>query len=104
MSGSNIIPCANPLGISPVLSDSAETFPRTNTSPVENDGRKENRTSESSSNSNITVPEVMRNRAASTGSVLTGRRDSASKTNDNNRGMLFQVSNTKLSFYSHPSH
>ncbi|XP_014478304.1 PREDICTED: TBC1 domain family member 4 isoform X1 [Dinoponera quadriceps] len=97
VSGNSIIPCVNPLGVSPVLSGSAETFPRTNASPVENDGRSENRTSESSSNSNINVPEIMRNRAASTGSVLTtGRRDSASKPNDNNRAMLFQVGRCDL--------
>lgn len=76
-----------------MLTGSVETFPRT---IAENDARDKNRTSESSVNSNITVPETMRNRAASTGSVLSGRRDSASKGNDDhNRTMLFEV-RTKL--------
>lgn len=80
------------LGVPPVLSGSVETFPRTIVSPVENDGHEENRTSESSTNSNITVPDVMRNRAASTGSVLGDMKNSAIKGNDDhNRTMLFQV-------------
>lgn len=100
VSGNSIIPSVNPLGISPVLSGSVETFPRTTANPTENDGRDGNRTSESSTNSNITVPEIMRNRAASTGSVLSGRRDSAIKGNDDhNRTMVFQVQNIKMFFY-----
>jgi len=101
VSGNSIIPSVNPLGIPPVLSSSVETFPRTTTNPAENDGRDENRT-ESSATSNITVPEIMRNRAASTGSVLSGRRDSTIKGNDDhNRTMVFQVWNIrKMSFYS----
>ena len=88
----------NPLGIPPVLSSSVETFPRTTTNSAENDGRDENRT-ESSATSNITVPEIMRNRAASTGSVLSGRRDSTIKGNDDhNRTMVFQVWNIKKIF------
>lgn len=99
VSGNSIIPSANPLGVPPVLSGSVETFPRTTANTVENDGREGNRTSESSVNSNITVPEVMRNRAASTGSVLSSRRDSATKGNeDHNRTMLFQV--CKITFCS----
>jgi len=81
----------NPLGVPPVLSGSVETFPKTIANTAENDDRDGNRISESSINSN-TVPETMRNRAASTGSVLSGRRDSAVKGNDDhNRTMLFQV-------------
>lgn len=84
----------NPFGVPPILSSSVETFPRTTANPVENDGRDENQMSESSANSNITVPDAMRSRAASTGSVLSGRRDSAVKGNDDhNRTMLFQVRN-----------
>lgn len=100
VSGNSIIPSVNPLGIPPVLSGSVETFPRTTANPAENhDDRDENRTSESSANSNITVPEIMRNRAASTGSVLNGRRDSAIKGNDDhNRTMVFQVRNIKKYF------
>lgn len=92
ISGTGAIPTANPLGVSPVLSSSVETFPKVITKTVENDGSEENQTSDSSINSNITVPEIMRNRAASTGNVLNHRRDSASKGNDDhNRTMLFQV-------------
>jgi len=92
VSGNSIIPSVNPLGISPVLSGSVETFPRATINPAENNGRDENQMSESSANSNITVPEIMRNRAASTGSVLSDRRDSAIKGNDDhNRTMVFQV-------------
>lgn len=90
----------NPLGIPPVLSGSVETFPRTTANPAENDGHDGNRTSESSANSNITVPEIMRNRAASTGSVLSGRRDSAVKGNDDhNRTMVFQVYKNFIVFH-----
>lgn len=92
MSGNNISPNVNPFGVPPVLSSSVETFPKTTANTVENDGRDGNQMSESSPNSNITVPEVMRSRAASTGSVLSGRRDFAVKENDDhNRTMLFQV-------------
>lgn len=100
VSGNNIGSNVNPFGVPPVLSSSVETFPRTNANPVENDGRDGNQISESSANFNITVPEVMRSRAASTGSVLNGRRDSAVKGNDDhNRTMLFQVRNIKTSYY-----
>lgn len=99
MSGNSIIPSVNPLGIPPVLSGSVETFPRTTANPTENDDRDGNETSESSANSNINVPEIMRNRAASTGSVLSGRRDSAIKGNDeHNRTMVFQVRSIKQNF------
>ncbi|KAI4498369.1 hypothetical protein M0802_006548 [Mischocyttarus mexicanus] len=51
--------------------------------------------------SNIQVPEVMRNRAASMGSVLTARRDSGPKTGDeHNRTMLFQVGRADLRLIS----
>lgn len=99
VSGNSIIPSVNPLGIAPVLSGSVETFPRTTANPTENDGRDGNRMSESSTNSNITVPEIMRHRAASTGSVLSGRRDSTIKGNDDNRTMVFQVQNIKTFLY-----
>lgn len=100
VSGNSIIPSVNPLGIPPVLSGSVETFPRTTVNPAENDSRDGNQTSESSTNSNITVPEIMRNRAASTGSVLSGRRDSIIKGNDDhNRTMVFQVWNIKISLF-----
>jgi len=98
VSGNNIIPNVNPLGVSSVLSGSVETFSKTIANTAENDDRDGNRISESSVNSNITVPETMRNRAASTGSVLSSRRDSAAKGNDDhNRTMLFQVCNIKTS-------
>ncbi|XP_029168192.1 TBC1 domain family member 1 isoform X2 [Nylanderia fulva] len=102
VSKNSIIPNVNPLGIPPVLSSSVETFPRTTTNLMENDSRDENQMSESSANSNITVPDVMRSRAASTGSVLNGRRDSNSiKGNDeHNRTMLFQVGRIDLRLIS----
>ncbi|XP_039302807.1 TBC1 domain family member 4 isoform X2 [Solenopsis invicta] len=101
VSGNSIIPSVNPLGIPPVLSGSVETFPRTTANPTENDDRDGNETSESSANSNINVPEIMRNRAASTGSVLSGRRDSAIKGNDeHNRTMVFQVGRFDLRLIS----
>jgi len=103
VSGNSTIPSVNSLGIPPILSGSVETFPRTSANSTDNDGRNGNRTSDSSnSNSNITVPEVMRNRAASTGSVLGGRRDSGAKGNDDhNRTMVFEVKNRKQSFCSY---
>ncbi|CAL1684382.1 unnamed protein product [Lasius platythorax] len=101
ISRNNIIPNVNPFGVPPVLSSSVETFPRTTANPVENDDRDENQMSESSANSNITVPDAMRSRAASTGSVLSGRRDSAVKGNDDhNRTMLFQVGRIDLRLIS----
>ncbi|XP_070160738.1 TBC1 domain family member 1 isoform X1 [Polyergus mexicanus] len=101
MLGNNISPNVNPFGVPPVLSSSVETFPKTTANTVENDGRDGNQMSESSANSNITVPEVMRSRAASTGSVLSGRRDSAVKENDDhNRTMLFQVGRFDLRLIS----
>ncbi|XP_011648318.1 TBC1 domain family member 4-like [Pogonomyrmex barbatus] len=58
-------------------------------------------TSESFANSNITVPEIIRNRAASTNSVLSGRRDSAIKgTDDHNRTIVFQVGRFDLRLIS----
>lgn len=100
VSGNSIDSNVNPFGVPSVLSSSVETFPRTSANPVENDGRDGNQISESVANFNITVPEVMRSRAASTGSVLNGRRDSAVKGNDDhNRTMLFQVRNMKTSLF-----
>ncbi|XP_026825677.1 TBC1 domain family member 1 isoform X2 [Ooceraea biroi] len=101
VSGNSIIPSVNPLGVPPVLSGSVETFPKPTANTAESDDHDGNRTSESSVNSNITVSEVMRNRAASTGSVLGGRRDSAAKGNeDHNRTMLFQVGRYDLRLIS----
>ncbi|XP_012217772.1 TBC1 domain family member 1 isoform X2 [Linepithema humile] len=101
VSGNSTIPNVNPLGVPPVLSGSVETFPRTSANSADNDSRNGNRTSESSTNSNITVPEVMRNRAASTGSVLGGRRDSGAKGNeDHNRTMVFEVGRNDLRLIS----
>ncbi|GAB1868963.1 TBC1 domain family member 1 [Camponotus japonicus] len=101
VSGNSIDSNVNPFGVPSVLSSSVETFPRTSANPVENDGRDGNQISESVANFNITVPEVMRSRAASTGSVLNGRRDSAVKGNDDhNRTMLFQVGRFDLRLIS----
>ncbi|KAG7209512.1 hypothetical protein KM043_015597 [Ampulex compressa] len=100
ISGSNIILANNPLGVAPVLSGSVETFPRPLTSLTEKDGHEES-PSGASNSYNIQVPEVMRNRAASTGSVLNSRRDSAARANDeHNRTMLFQVGRQDLRLIS----
>lgn len=68
-----------------------ETFPKTqNPNLAEKEEREENR--DVTNNNSVQVPEVMRNRASSTGSVLNARRDSMARGGDeHNRTMLFQV-------------
>ncbi|XP_066597753.1 TBC1 domain family member 4 isoform X2 [Prorops nasuta] len=98
--GGNIVLPASSLGVASGLSSSVETFPRS-TVNAENETRDENPTQSSASSTNVQPVEKMRNRAASTGSVLPSRRDSAAKPNeDHNRTMLFQVGRNDLRLIS----
>ncbi|OAD60133.1 TBC1 domain family member 1 [Eufriesea mexicana] len=100
VSASGIISPVNPLGLSSILSGSVETFPKAqNANPAEKYEREENR--DVANNNSMQVPEIMRNRASSTGSVLNPRRDSIVKANDDhNRTMLFQVGRHDLRLIS----
>ena len=93
VSGSGIISPVNSLGVPSTLTGSVETFPKTqNANLAEKDEREENR--DVTNNNSMQVPEVMRTRASSTGSVLNTRRDSLARGSDeHNRTMLFQVRN-----------
>ncbi|CAK9812241.1 TBC1 domain family member 1 [Anthophora quadrimaculata] len=100
VSGSGIISPVNSLGVPVTLTGSVETFPKPqNTSSAEREEREENR--DAANNNSMQVPEVMRNRASSTGSVLNSRRDSMAKGSDeHNRTMLFQVGRYDLRLIS----
>ncbi|XP_017788167.1 PREDICTED: TBC1 domain family member 1 [Habropoda laboriosa] len=100
VSGSGIISPVNPLGVPPTLTGSVETFPKPqNASSTEKEEREENR--DAANNNSMQVPEVMRNRASSTGSVLNARRDSMARGGDeHNRTMLFQVGRYDLRLIS----
>lgn len=91
VSGSGIISPVNPLGVPSTLTGSVETFPKShNSSLTEKEGHEENR--DAANNNASQIPEIMRNRASSTGSVLNPRRDSMIRGGDeHNRTMLFQV-------------
>lgn len=91
VSGSGIIPVVNSFGVPSTLTGSVETFPKPqNANFTEKDEREENR--DVTNNNSMQIPEVMRNRASSTGSVLNTRRDSIARGGDeHNRTMLFQV-------------
>ncbi|CAL7947292.1 unnamed protein product [Xylocopa violacea] len=100
VSGSAIISPVNPLGVLPsTLTGSVETFPKPqNASPAEKD--EENRDA-ANNNNTMQIPEVMRSRASSTGSVLNTRRDSMARGGDeHNRTMLFQVGRHDLRLIS----
>ncbi|XP_003706138.1 PTB_TBC1D1_like and TBC domain-containing protein plx isoform X1 [Megachile rotundata] len=100
VSGSGIISPINPLGVASTLTGSVETFPKPqNASLAEKEEREENR--DATNNNSMHVPEVMRNRASSTGSVLNPRRDSMARAGDeHNRTMLFQVGRHDLRLIS----
>ncbi|XP_016911320.1 TBC1 domain family member 1 isoform X2 [Apis cerana] len=100
VSGSGIIPVVNSLGVPSTLTGSVETFPKPqNVNFTEKDEREENR--DVTNNNSMQVPEVMRNRASSTGSVLNTRRDSIVRGGDeHNRTMLFQVGRHDLRLIS----
>ncbi|KZC11928.1 PREDICTED: TBC1 domain family member 1 [Dufourea novaeangliae] len=100
VSGSGIISPINPLGVHPTLTGSVEAFPKPqNASLAEKDEHEENR--DTANNNSMQVPEVMRNRALSTGSVLNPRRDSMARGSDeHNRTMLFQVGRYDLRLIS----
>lgn len=98
VSGSGISSSMNPLGVAPVLTGSVEAFPRSR--ETERDAREESRLAEGSAGS-VPIPDVMRHRASSTGSVLNTRRNSAPRVNDeHNRTMLFQVGRRDLRLIS----
>ncbi|KAF3421065.1 hypothetical protein E2986_11841 [Frieseomelitta varia] len=100
VSGSGIISPVNSLGVPSTLTGSVETFPKTqNANLAEKDEREENR--DVTNNNSMQVPEVMRTRASSTGSVLNTRRDSLARGSDeHNRTMLFQVGRHDLRLIS----
>ncbi|XP_076232000.1 PTB_TBC1D1_like and TBC domain-containing protein plx isoform X2 [Calliopsis andreniformis] len=102
VSGSGIISPINPLGVPSTLTGSVETFPKPqNASLAEKDEQEENRDVANNNNNSVQVPEVMRGRASSTGSVLNARRDSMAKGGDeHNRTMLFQVGRHDLRLIS----
>lgn len=89
VSGSGIIPVVNSLGVPSTLTGSVETFPKPQNA---NFSEKDEENRDITNNNSMQVPEVMRNRASSTGSVLNTRRDSIARGSDeHNRTMLFQV-------------
>ncbi|XP_031840670.1 PTB_TBC1D1_like and TBC domain-containing protein plx isoform X2 [Nomia melanderi] len=100
VSGSGIISQVNSLGVPSTLTGSVETFLKPqNASLAEKDESEENR--DVVNNNSMQVPEVMRNRASSTGSVLNSRRGSLAKaTDEHNRTMLFQVGRHDLRLIS----
>ncbi|XP_017880644.1 TBC1 domain family member 1 isoform X2 [Ceratina calcarata] len=102
VSGNAIISPVNPLDVPSTLTGSVETFPKPqNASLTEKDG--ENRDAANNNNNYaMQVPEVMRNRASSTGSVLNARRDSIARGSgdEHNRTMLFQVGRHDLRLIS----
>ncbi|XP_076675073.1 PTB_TBC1D1_like and TBC domain-containing protein plx isoform X3 [Andrena cerasifolii] len=100
VSGSGIISPINPLGVPSTLTGSVEAFPKSQiTSLAEQNEHEENR--DTVNNNSMQVPEVMRNRASSTGSVINSRRDSMTKAGDeHNRTMLFQVGRHDLRLIS----
>ncbi|KOX68600.1 TBC1 domain family member 4 [Melipona quadrifasciata] len=100
VSGSGIISPVNSLGVPSTLTGSVETFPKPqNANLAEKEEREENR--DVTNNNSMQVPEVMRTRASSTGSVLNTRRDSLARGSDeHNRTMLFQVGRHDLRLIS----
>ncbi|XP_053988184.1 TBC1 domain family member 1 isoform X1 [Hylaeus volcanicus] len=100
VSGSGIISPINSLGVPSTLTGSVEAIPKPqNASVAVKDEHEENR--DAANNNSVQVPEVMRNRASSTGSVLNARRDSMLKAGDeHNRTMLLQVGRHDLRLIS----
>ncbi|KAK0181177.1 hypothetical protein PV327_003483 [Microctonus hyperodae] len=98
-SSSSIISPTTPLGITTVLGGSVESLPPSSNKDI--DTQENAQLIKKGNNSTIAVPEMMRNRAASTGSVLGPRRESAIKGNEeHNRTMLFQVGRYDLRLIS----
>ncbi|XP_063986457.1 TBC1 domain family member 1 isoform X1 [Diachasmimorpha longicaudata] len=94
VSGASIISPTSPLSVT-TLGGSVESLPAPPTEIQESPQAKK------TVNATMQPPEMMRNRAASTGSVLGPRRGSASKGNDDhNRTMLFQVGRSDLRLIS----
>ncbi|XP_033212651.1 TBC1 domain family member 1 isoform X2 [Belonocnema kinseyi] len=91
----------SPLGTTKILGGSVETLPLRHNSISENDEQESKQVPKKSSSSNIQLPDAMRNRAASTGSVLAPRRGSAADASEeHNRTMLFQVGRQDLRLIS----
>lgn len=92
ISSSSVLSPTSPFDVAKTLGGSVETLAPANNNSVEHDGTENVSASKIPKNANTPSPEMMRNRAASTGSVLTARRDSTAKGGDEyNRTMLFQV-------------
>lgn len=88
-----ILSPTSPLDTPKILGGSIETLPAANNNGKENEA---NEGGNQLPKRTMPIPDMMRHRAASTGSVLT-RRDSTLKgVDDHNRTMLFQVSGQKL--------
>ncbi|XP_012265236.2 TBC1 domain family member 1 isoform X2 [Athalia rosae] len=102
ISASSVLSPTSSFEVAKALGGSVETLSPANVNSSENDSLVTTPVSSKNKNSNIPSPEnMMRNRAASTGSVLTARRDSASKGSDEyNRTMLFQVGRYDLRLIS----
>ncbi|XP_014210868.1 TBC1 domain family member 4 isoform X2 [Copidosoma floridanum] len=95
-SNGNLMSPMSPLTPTTSLSKSIESAPVTQPSPAQTSPTEPPKKSNS-----IPLPEVaMRNRAASTGSVMMTRRDSAKDNEDLNRTMLFQVGRLDLRLIS----
>lgn len=103
VSGNNLLSpttSISPLGTAKVLGGSVETLPVRNNNVAESDEQDSKQVPKKTTTS-IQIPETMRNRAASTGSVLTPRRDSCTDGSDeHNRTMLFQVGRQDLRLIS----
>ncbi|XP_046476943.1 TBC1 domain family member 1 isoform X1 [Neodiprion pinetum] len=101
ISSSSVLSPTNSLDVAKTLGGSVEALSPTNNNSSENDGAENTSGVKKNKNVNLPSPEMMRNRAASTGSVLTARRDSAAKGGDEyNRTMLFQVGRYDLRLIS----
>ncbi|KAF7988366.1 hypothetical protein HCN44_000939 [Aphidius gifuensis] len=100
VNGTNLISPTSPLGVVQTLGGSVESLPV----PVHDIDIQDNNQQINNKkivNNTMPVPDVMRNRASSTGSVLGPRRESSAKGNDDhNRTMLFQVGRVDLRLIS----
>ncbi|XP_012270654.1 TBC1 domain family member 4 isoform X2 [Orussus abietinus] len=98
LSGSNVLSATSPLGSATAIGGSVEAIPPANNN-FENDGQEGNQVPKRNDNSGMPLPDVMRNRASSTGSVTIDRRDSKGGY-EHNRTMLFQVGRQDLRLIS----
>ncbi|XP_043286801.1 TBC1 domain family member 4 isoform X2 [Venturia canescens] len=98
VSSSTVLSPSSPLGVATALGGSVESLPPSNRG--NNSQQDSPNVPKKNLTSRIDVPEMMRNRAASTGSVLGPRRDSSKGNDDHNRTMLFQVGRYDLRLIS----